>query len=144
MDSDAFYIVLGWLLLATIAGVYARKKGHPGLSGFFGGLFFPVLVFIVIAVMRTNQKELDARDVKSGISRYCTSCGSVVPFGAVVCRFCGRDLPPVKENGPAPKVTGFTGFRLKPKEASEEERERKRREYFEKRAAFLGQKSGKE
>lgn len=102
--SLAFAAALG-LIPASIA----KSKGRSfGLWWFYGWMLF--LVALVHALLLTpDQDATDAIQLAAG-GRRCPFCAEIVRPEAIVCRFCGRDLPPVvKEGLPRLEEVGSVG-----------------------------------
>jgi len=91
-------IIFGWMILSLIAAVIADRKGRSGVWFFFLSLVFSPLIGIIAALIaKPDADEVDRQAVLSGRSRKCPYCAELVKADAVVCRFCGRDLPGQQE-----------------------------------------------
>jgi hypothetical protein len=91
-------IILTWLVLAGLVAAFAKSKGHSA-GAFFGlsVLLSPVVGFIIALVKEPNRAKAEQIRLTSGGERKCPFCAELVKSEAVVCRFCGRDLPPPKK-----------------------------------------------
>jgi hypothetical protein len=103
-------------LLEFVTGVIAyniaEKKGRSGFEGFWIGFFLSIPgVIIELILPRGVQREIKrdggklTMDRPNNPLRDCPFCAAMVLADAPFCRFCGRDLPAVKE-------VSFVGNRL--------------------------------
>ncbi len=72
-------------LIAAAAGAFvAERKGRNwiawGVLCFLLPFAFLVLLFLPRALAR-------------GITKQCSECGRIIPYGATVCEYCKRELP---------------------------------------------------
>lgn len=84
-----------WTLLAVAVGVLARREfGRSGIGWFFLALFFTPLVGLLLFLLPPRRRP-------------CPFCGELIQPSAVVCRFCGREVPPVPGQAGLPRSTRF-------------------------------------
>jgi hypothetical protein len=87
------------VLLGLIPATVAKSKGRS----FFVWWIYGTALFIVALphalVMRKDLRAIEREKLASGDSRRCQFCAEIVKREAVVCRYCGRDLPPVTTPG---------------------------------------------
>ncbi len=87
--SEAASLILAfifWIGLSIVVGEYAHKRGRSSTAWFLVGLLFsPFLALILVAVLEPGTQGTLYRD--------CPFCAERVKSAAIVCRFCGRDLP---------------------------------------------------
>ena len=88
-----FYFGVAVLALAVftrIAGsiaATAERKGRDWTSFFILSAFFPVVMWIVVSVMTTDQTT------KASGNKICPECAEPVKLEARLCKHCGSKLP---------------------------------------------------
>jgi len=130
---DAFeniYALLAFIAVYAFFVWVARKiavdKGLDSTPYFVLAIVLTPLVGIIAAIVAKPKTEVvDAKRLAAGTERKCPFCAELVKREAIVCRFCGKDLPPP----PAP-VYEAEGRRFKTREEYEA--------WKRKQADFLG------
>jgi hypothetical protein len=86
-----------WIVFSFVAAAIASRKGRGAGIPFLLSLIFSPLVGITVAlVMKPDKAELEQRELTDGAMKKCPFCAEIIKYDAVVCRFCGRDLPSEK------------------------------------------------
>lgn len=89
-------LVILWVVLSAMAGMYASSKGLSGIAHFVGSLLFsPLLGFLSAAIASPNKKVIETRLISSGENKKCPHCAEIIKAEARVCRFCGREVAAV-------------------------------------------------
>ena len=87
-------VVSVWIILCVGAGVLAKTKGRDPVGFALLALAAsPLVAFIVLLVLPANERELERRSMAAGTTRKCPFCAEIVKAEAIVCRYCGRDIP---------------------------------------------------
>jgi hypothetical protein len=91
-------IVIAYIgsLFSGYAGmtVWKNKGGSPG-GGFLLGGLLGALGVLILVLSKPRQAEVD-RVARSEALVACPSCAELIRHQASVCRYCGRDVPPLR------------------------------------------------
>lgn len=81
------------ILLGLIPAFIAHRKGHSFWMWWVGGAFMFIIVLPLAIVEKPNPEELERRRLSSRGFKPCPYCAERIRERAVVCRYCGRELP---------------------------------------------------
>lgn len=87
------YIIFVWILLCLLVAKFASDRGRYGFGFFWLAIFVsPLIAGLILFVLPKNQAAIE-RNRAGGSGRECPYCAEIVQRKAIICRYCGQQLP---------------------------------------------------
>jgi hypothetical protein len=94
MPGDIVNLLFIWLGLAIVVGIAAAHRGRKGAAWLLLAVVTsPLIAGLLVLVLPDPNKERQQRELLKN-PRKCPLCAALVRREAIVCKHCGRDLPP--------------------------------------------------
>lgn len=86
-------IIIFWLVLAILVGVFAGSKGRSGFGYFLLAILLsPLIGFIIVLILSPVLKNTEAKSIASGNLKKCPECAELVKAEAKICKHCKSTL----------------------------------------------------
>lgn len=86
-----------WLIAAVLLGLIpaaiAQSKGKSFVAWWLYGAALFIVALPHALMLKADTQQIEREQLQSGSSRKCPFCAEIIKSEAIVCRFCGRDLP---------------------------------------------------
>ncbi len=86
--------VIAAILIGLIPAAIAQSKGRSFVAWWLYGAALFIVALPHSLLLKQDVKWMEREQLQSGTSRKCPFCAEIIKAEAIVCRFCGRDLPP--------------------------------------------------
>lgn len=85
--------IIFWIVCMITSVLIARSKGNEAGNAVLWTLLLGPIGVLVALAKPNNKTGIEEKAIASGAFKKCPFCAEAVRKEAIVCRYCGKDIP---------------------------------------------------